>query len=164
MIAWAGGDGHKGRKGSWRSTALPWSLTVPQDHSLPALAAALELMGHRCTGLPIPPPSLSASPLSLSILHMLLLDKSGLIQPRPNTFSFLQTHPVFTHLFLHSLLQLPTLTPPLSRKLTLQELTDSSSLLFVHLAKAFSITHTKPSLVLAAAAADMPKPLIFVPG
>lgn len=148
VIPWAGGDGHKGRMGSWRSTALPWGVTVLQDHPLPALAAALELMGHRCTGLPIPSLSLSASPLSLSALHMLLLDKSGLIQPRPKAFSFLQTHSFFTHPFLCSLLQLPTLIPPLSCKLILQELTDPFSLLSLHLAKAFSITHTKPSLVL----------------
>lgn len=145
-------------------TALPWGVTVLQDHPLPALAAALGLMGHRGTGLPIPSPSLSANPPPFSALHMLLLDKSGLIQPRPKAFSFLQTHSFFTHPFLCSLLQLPTLIPPLPCKLILQELTDPFSLLSLHLAKAFSITHTKASLVLAAAAADMPKPLLFVPG
>lgn len=110
VIPWAGGDGHRGRKGSWRSTALPWGIPVLQDHSLPALAAPLELKGHRCTGLPIPSPSLSASPLSLFTLHMLLIDKSGFMQPTPKAFSFLQTQSFFTLLFLCSLLQLPTLT------------------------------------------------------
>lgn len=164
MIPWAGGDGHKGRKGSWRSMALSWGITVLQDHPLPALAAPLELMGHRCTGLPIPSPGVSAIPLHLFTLHMLLIDKSGLIQPRPKAFSFLLTHSFFTHFFLCSLLQLPTINPPLSCKLILQELTDSFSLLPLHLAKIFSITYTKPSLVLAATAEDMPKALPFVPG
>lgn len=118
-------------KDNWRSSALPLAphhplgsplfncppgADGPQMHS-----SSHSISNSQCQPCDITCPSYTSSPIRFNIVKT----KHVFFPPKPSC--------LYSALSLPSPLQLTTPTPPLSCELIIQELTDNSSLLFLHL-------------------------------